>query len=89
MVRTNNGFEIADTDLRLRGPGDITGTQQSGILDLLVADLATDGKILQTARQAAQALLEKDPHLEKTENANVRRQISQQRKTEVNWSRIS
>ncbi len=89
MVRTNNGFEIADTDLRLRGPGDITGTQQSGILDLLVADLATDGKILQTARQAAQALLERDPQLQHSENANVRRQISQQRKTEVNWSRIS
>lgn len=89
MVRTNNGFEIADTDLRLRGPGDITGTQQSGILDLLVADLATDGKILQSARQAAQALLEKDPKLESSEHENVRRQISQQRKTEVNWSRIS
>ncbi len=89
MVRTNNGFEIADTDLRLRGPGDITGTQQSGVLDLLVADLATDGKILQTARQAAQALLENDPQLQFSENSCVRRQISQQRKTEVNWSRIS
>ncbi len=89
MVRTNNGFEIADTDLRLRGPGDITGTQQSGVLDLLVADLATDGKILQLARQAAQALLENDPNLQLSENTNVRRQINQQKKTEVNWSRIS
>jgi ATP-dependent DNA helicase RecG len=89
MVRTNNGFEIADTDLRLRGPGDITGTQQSGVLDLLIADLATDGQILQMARQAAQGVLENDPQLQFHENANVRRQISQQRKTEVNWSRIS
>lgn len=89
MVRTNNGFEIADTDLRLRGPGDITGTQQSGILDLMIADLATDGKILQMARQAAQKLLENDANLLMPENANIRRQISQQRKTQVNWSRIS
>ena len=50
MVRTNNGFEIADVDLKIRGPGDLTGTQQSGVLDLLIADLATDGKILNEAR---------------------------------------
>ncbi|MTI22137.1 ATP-dependent DNA helicase RecG [Fulvivirga sp. RKSG066] len=89
MVRTNNGFEIADVDLKLRGPGDITGTQQSGILDLLIADLGKDGKILQMARQAASALLEKDGNLDNPENGNIKRQIESLRKTVVNWSRIS
>ena len=89
MVRTNNGFEIADTDLKLRGPGDLMGTQQSGALDLLIADLGKDGKILQPARQAAQALLTDDPDLEKPENKNVRQQIESMSKTVINWSRIS
>ena len=89
MVRTNNGFEIADTDLKLRGPGDLMGTQQSGALDLLIADLGKDGKILQSARQAAQALLSNDPGLEKPENKNIRQQVESMRKTVINWSRIS
>ncbi len=50
MCRTNNGFEIAEVDLELRGPGDLTGTQQSGVMDLLIADLAKDGAILKEAR---------------------------------------
>ena len=61
MVRTNNGFEIADIDLKLRGPGDLMGTQQSGVLDLLIADLAKDGRILSESRAAAQAILADDP----------------------------
>lgn len=89
MVRTNNGFEIADMDLQLRGPGDLMGTQQSGILDLLIADLAKDGKILQTARQAAQAILADDPELNQLSNAMIKTQILAMRKTAVNWSRIS
>ncbi|MEM6524900.1 MAG: ATP-dependent DNA helicase RecG [Bacteroidota bacterium] len=89
MVRTNNGFEIADTDLKLRGPGDLMGTQQSGALDLLIADLGKDGKILQTARQAAQSVLAKDPELLHPENINVKTQIESMRKTVINWSRIS
>ena len=89
MVRTNNGFEIADTDLKLRGPGDLMGTQQSGALDLLIADLGKDGKILQSARQAAQALLSNDPGLEKPENKNIRQQVESMRKAVINWSRIS
>ena len=89
MVRTNNGFEIADMDLRLRGPGDITGTQQSGITDLLVSDLSKDSRILQIARDAAHALLEKDPALEKPENANVKRQVAAQTQDVLNWSKIS
>lgn len=89
MVRTNNGFEIADADLRLRGPGDITGTQQSGVLELLIADIAKDGQILQAARNAASDLLDADPHLEKPENDNIAKHINSLKKTAVNWGRIS
>ena len=89
MVRTNNGFEIADADLRLRGPGDITGTQQSGVLDLLIADIAKDGQILQAARNAASDLLDADPNLEKPENDNIAKHINSLKKTAVNWGRIS
>ena len=89
MVSTNNGFEIADMDLKLRGPGDIEGTQQSGILDLLVADLSKDAPILQEARHSAQELLENDPDLSSPRNAPIRRHIESLRKEETNWSRIS
>ncbi|HZY78609.1 MAG TPA: ATP-dependent DNA helicase RecG [Cyclobacteriaceae bacterium] len=89
LVRTNDGFEIAETDLKLRGPGDLMGTQQSGALDLLIADLGKDQAILQQARQAAINLLDNDPDLKKTENAVIRQQIDSMKKTVVNWSRIS
>jgi len=89
MVRTTNGFEIADVDLQLRGPGDLMGTQQSGILDLLVADLAKDAIILQTARQAATELLDRDPKLDLPGNLPIKNHIRSQKKSVVNWSRIS
>ena len=89
MVRTNNGFEIADIDLKLRGPGDLMGTQQSGVLDLLIADLAKDGLILSESRAAAQALLTEDSNLEQPANGNIRRHIESLPATAVNWSRIS
>ncbi|MGI4867571.1 MAG: ATP-dependent DNA helicase RecG [Janthinobacterium lividum] len=89
MVRTNNGFEIADIDLKLRGPGDLMGTQQSGVLDLLIADLAKDGRILTESRAAAQAILAEDPELVKPEHGNIRRHIESLPATAVNWSRIS
>ena len=89
MVRTNNGFEIADIDLKLRGPGDLMGTQQSGVLDLLIADLAKDGRILGESRAAAQTILEDDPELARPENGNLRRHIESLPPTAVNWSRIS
>lgn len=89
MVRTNDGFEIADVDLKLRGPGDLMGTQQSGVTDLLIADLSKDAPILTLARDAAQQLLAVDPELTSPENAPVLRQVKQQKKTAVNWSRIS
>ncbi len=89
MVRTNDGFEIADVDLRLRGPGDLMGTQQSGITDLLIADLSKDAPLLTLARDAAQQVLAADPTLEKPEHFAILRQVQQQKKTAVNWSRIS
>ncbi len=89
MVGTNNGFEIAEADLKLRGPGDMMGTQQSGILDLLIADIGKDAAILDVARQAAQELLQEDPDLENEENAPIKLQIKNQRKSSLNWSRIS
>ncbi len=89
MVRTTNGFDIAETDLKLRGPGDLMGTQQSGVLDLLIADLGKDGEILKKAREVAISILEADPTLEKPENSLIRLQIESMRKSTVNWSRIS
>lgn len=89
MVRTNNGFEIAETDLSIRGPGDLMGTQQSGVLDLLIADLGKDGELLKRAREKAQDILEKDPDLKTPENQVIKIQIDSMRQTTVNWSRIS
>lgn len=89
MVRTNNGFEIADVDLKLRGPGDLTGTQQSGVLDLLIADLAQDGKILEEARFYAKNVMEIDPKLSLPENQNLKKHILSLKKNTANWGRIS
>ncbi len=89
MVRTNNGFEIADVDLKLRGPGDLMGTQQSGVADLIIADLSKDAPILTLARDAAQNLIAEDPEISQPQNAMVLRQIKNQKKHAVNWSRIS
>ncbi|MFN5169695.1 MAG: ATP-dependent DNA helicase RecG [Cyclobacteriaceae bacterium] len=89
LVRTNNGFEIAEADLNLRGPGDLMGTQQSGVLDLLIADLAKDGDLLKQAREAATELLQRDPTLALPQHAVVREQIERMKKSVVNWSRIS
>ena len=89
LVKTNNGFEIAEADLTMRGPGDLLGTQQSGILDLLIADLGKDGELLKFARDQATQILQDDPDLAKPENRAIRVQIDSMRKTVVNWSRIS
>lgn len=89
MVRTNNGFEIAETDLKLRGPGDLMGTQQSGALDLLIADIGKDGQILQKARESALEVLENDPDLSLPKNKVIRAQIETMKSTALNWSRIS
>lgn len=89
MVRTNNGFEIADVDLQLRGPGDLSGTQQSGVMDLMIADLAKDGPILVAARESAQAILQEDPELVLPQHVPVRNQVDNVRKHGSNWGRIS
>jgi len=90
MVRTNDGFEISEVDLQLRGPGDMAGTQQSGIaFDLKIAQLAKDGKILEYARQIAEDILDKDPNLEKDENQIFNKQMKRLSKDKYNWSEIS
>ncbi|MEO5572641.1 MAG: ATP-dependent DNA helicase RecG [Bacteroidia bacterium] len=89
MVRTNDGFEIAETDLKLRGPGEMSGTQQSGIVGLKIADLAKDSQILVLARKSAIRLLENDPHLVLSQHANVFSKISSMEKNKTNWSRVS
>jgi ATP-dependent DNA helicase RecG len=89
MVRTNNGFEIAEVDLQLRGPGDIGGTRQSGAIDLMIADLSKDGEILKVARETAVAILNEDPNLAHEKNTMIRDQVRQQKKDTTNWARIS
>ena len=89
MCRTNDGFEVAEVDLQLRGPGDIEGTQQSGILNLKIADLAKDQQILQLARQVATEILDEDPQLLKAENQILNRQLIRQNKTNINWSKVA
>ncbi len=88
MVRTNDGFEISEVDLKLRGPGDIEGTQQSGVMDLKLANLAQDGQILQLARQTAQTLLDEDVNLELEKNKVYTQQLLVQQKNRQNWSKI-
>lgn len=89
MVDTTDGFKIAEVDLKLRGPGDLMGTQQSGLMDLTIADLGKDTEILKLARSVATEILNNDPELRNPENALIRRQVDAQRKSSVNWSRIS
>lgn len=90
MVQTNDGFEIAEADLKLRGPGDLEGTQQSGVaFDLKIADIARDGQLLQYVREVAEKLLDSDPNGVLPENAIVWRQLKEFRKKNVNWSVIS
>jgi ATP-dependent DNA helicase RecG len=89
MVRTNNGFEIAEADLRLRGPGNIEGTQQSGILNFRLADLAKDNRILKTAREVAARILDDDPRLERPEHHPIQWYLEKHGKKLKGWSRIS
>ena len=90
MVQTNDGFEIAEADLKLRGPGDLEGTQQSGVaFDLKIADIARDGQLLQHVREIASGIIEKDPTGVLPENEILWRQLQSLRKTNVNWSAIS
>ena len=89
MVRTNDGFEIAETDLKLRGPGDLSGTKQSGIVDLKITDLAKDAAILELARNAAMRILDRDPQLSLPQHSSIKEQLFRLQKDKKNWSRIS
>ncbi len=90
MVRTNDGFEIAEVDMKLRGPGDIEGTQQSGIgFDLKIANLSKDGEILSLARRIASEILEDDPLLQKKENRILLQTVKASKQSEFDWSSIS
>lgn len=90
MVRTNDGFEIAEADLKLRGPGDLEGTQQSGVaFDLKIADLARDGQLLQYVRNVAQQVVDNDPQEMDADNAILWKQLKKLRKSNVNWASIS
>ncbi|MEY4521842.1 MAG: hypothetical protein RIT10_1027, partial [Bacteroidota bacterium] len=89
MVRSRDGFEIAEVDLQLRGPGDLMGTQQSGLLNLKIADLAKDSQLVILARDAARAILEKDPNLILSEYAQIRSILVDVLKTKPDWGKIA
>ena len=89
MVQTNDGFKIAETDLKLRGPGDLSGTQQSGVLDLHIADLSRDGNILKEARMSAIEILKDDPDLTAPLNSKLNQELRKLNRQSLNWSRIS
>lgn len=89
MVSTNDGFKIAEVDLQIRGPGNIMGTQQSGIMNLKLADLARDSQLVTAARQCAHDLLKADPKLENKEHENLKAELKNYLKSKPNWSKIS
>ena len=89
MVKTQNGFEIADADLKLRGPGDMMGTRQSGLLELKLGDLLKDSQILQYARKIALALLESDPEMKKEQNIPIFKEYMRAHHKKISWSNIS
>ncbi len=89
MVRTNDGFEIAEVDLKLRGPGDMAGTRQSGVEDLKIADLVKDNQLLLLVRQYAKRILAQDPGLVSSQNAILWQRLEQLQRGKVSWKRIS
>ncbi len=89
IVQTTDGFEIAETDMKLRGPGDLQGTQQSGMLELNIADLIRDEALLKSARNYAFRILENDPELQKQENYRLNKRLKELNRSTFNWSVIS
>lgn len=90
MCDTNDGFRIAEADLKLRGPGDLEGTQQSGMaFDLKIADIARDGQLVQLARDEAQRIIEDDPECKKERYALLWKRLRELRQTDINWAAIS
>lgn len=90
MCQTNDGFRIAEADLKLRGPGDLEGTQQSGMaFDLKIANIATDGQLVQLARDEAQKIIDADPELAQPQHSLLKSRLQELRKSDVNWAEIS
>jgi ATP-dependent DNA helicase RecG len=89
MVQTNDGFEISEVDLQLRGPGDLMGTQQSGVLDLKISNLSKDGQIVVLAREMAKKMLSEDPKFEMPKNQLLKSQIQKILRSKPNWGRIA
>jgi ATP-dependent DNA helicase RecG len=89
MVETTDGFKIAEADLKLRGPGDLQGTQQSGVLDLKIASLVHDTHLITLTRNLATKIIERDPSLDKTPNRLLRKQLDKIKEGKQNWGRIS
>ena len=90
MCETNDGFRIAEADLKLRGPGDLEGTQQSGMaFDLKIANIARDGQLVQMARDEAQKIIDEDPLCQSAKYQILWKRIRELRKTNVNWAAIS
>jgi ATP-dependent DNA helicase RecG len=89
MVKTNNGFEIAEIDMQLRGPGNIEGTQQSGVLDLKVANLTTDQELLIQARKCVEEIFEKDPQLALPKTRCLTIALFKQKMQGLSWDKIS
>ena len=89
MVKTNNGFEIADVDLKIRGPGNLMGTQQSGILKMKIADLINDNELLNLARKSADEILSSDKNLEKKSNQCIKYTLSEIGTFKNIWNYIS
>ena len=90
MCETNDGFRIAEADLKLRGPGDLEGTQQSGMaFDLKIADIARDGQLVQMARDEAQRIIDDDPTCQDAKYLTLWNRLRDLRKTNINWAAIS
>ena len=90
MCETNDGFRIAEADLKLRGPGDLEGTQQSGMaFDLKIADIARDGQLVQMARDEAQRIIDDDPTCQDVKYLTLWNRLRDLRKTNINWAAIS
>ena len=90
LCETNDGFRIAEADLKLRGPGDLEGTQQSGMaFDLKIADIARDGQLVQLARDEAQKIIDNDPYCNKDDYRMLWERLKELRKESTDWSAIS
>jgi ATP-dependent DNA helicase RecG len=89
MVETNDGFKISEVDMQLRGPGDILGTQQSGVVDFKRLDLVNDAQIIKTTKSLVEKILENDPHLSRNEHQIIKNYYLQNYKGKNKWSKIS